>query len=169
MEILFIAHRAPFPPDRGDRIRSYNVLRYLAARARVHLVAFTDDAAEMTAADRALVDECVLVPRTKSRPRAAIEALAHGQPLSIAAFADSRVATAVTDIVARRPIAAIYVFSGQMAQYLPADRPRTAMDFVDLDSAKFAAYADASRGPMRWLMRLWPLASARKALACTRY
>ncbi|WP_085808461.1 TIGR03087 family PEP-CTERM/XrtA system glycosyltransferase [Sphingomonas sp. TZW2008] len=153
MEILFIAHRAPFPPDRGDRIRSYNVLRYLAARARIHLVAFTDDAAEMNAADRALVDECVLVPRTKSRARAAIEALAHGQPLSIAAFADRRVASAVADIVARRPIAAIYVFSGQMAQYLPVDRPRTAMDFVDLDSAKFAAYADASRGAMRWLMR----------------
>jgi hypothetical protein len=40
MELLFLAHRAPFPPDRGDKIRSYHVLRYLMTRARVHLVAF---------------------------------------------------------------------------------------------------------------------------------
>ncbi|MGJ3628078.1 hypothetical protein AB5I41_15880 [Sphingomonas sp. MMS24-JH45] len=42
MDILFLAHRVPFPPDRGDRIRSFHVLRHLAARARVHLVAFAE-------------------------------------------------------------------------------------------------------------------------------
>jgi sugar transferase (PEP-CTERM/EpsH1 system associated) len=153
VEILFLAHRAPFPPDRGDRIRSYNILKYLAARARVHLVAFTDDAAEMTPEHRALVDECFLVPRTKSQPRAGIEALASGKPVSLTAFADPRLAAAVADILARRPIDAIYAFSGQMAQYLPANGPRAVMDFVDLDSAKFAAYAADARGPMRWMMR----------------
>ena len=47
MEILFLAHRAPFPPNRGDRIRSYNILKYLAARATVHLVAFVDEARDL--------------------------------------------------------------------------------------------------------------------------
>ena len=153
MEILFLAHRAPFPPDRGDRIRSYNVLRYLAKRARVHLVAFVDDDSEMTPDHRALVDECVLVPRTKIQARAAIEALALGKPVSLTAFADRRISAAVEDILRRRSIDTIYAFSGQMAQYLPATGPRTIMDFVDLDSAKFAAYADDARGPMRWMMR----------------
>ena len=46
MELLFLAHRAPFPPDRGDKIRSYHVLRYLMARAPVHLVAFGESAAD---------------------------------------------------------------------------------------------------------------------------
>jgi sugar transferase (PEP-CTERM/EpsH1 system associated) len=153
MEILFLAHRAPFPPDRGDRIRSYNILKYLSARARVHLVAFTDDAATIAPEHRALIDECVLVQRTKSQPRAAIEALASGKPVSLTAFADPRLATAVTDILARRPIDAIYAFSGQMAQYLPTSGPRAVMDFVDLDSAKFAAYAQDAHGPMRWMMQ----------------
>lgn len=153
MEILFLAHRAPFPPDRGDRIRSYNVLKYLSARARVHLVAFTDDEAPIAPAYRAMVESCVLVPRTKSQPRAALEALASGRPVSLTAFADPRVRAAVAEILASRSIDAIYAFSGQMAQYLPDRGPRAIMDFVDRDSAKFAAYADDARGPMRWMMR----------------
>ena len=153
MEILFLAHRVPFPPDRGDRIRSYNILNYLSKRAKVHLAAFVDDDREISDGDRALVQECVLVPRTKSQPRAAVEALARGRPISLTAFADRRMAAAVDDLLSRCPVSAIYTYSGQMAQYLPEDGPFAIMDFVDRDSAKFAAYADAARGPMRWLMR----------------
>lgn len=154
-EILFLAHRAPFPPDRGDKIRSFHILRHLSARARVHLVAFADDPRDLTPAPahRAMIDECVIVPRGTSRARAATAAIARGQPVSIAAFADPAVARAVRDILARRAIDAIYVFSGQMAQYLPDGGPRAIMDFVDLDSAKFAAYADDARGVARWMMR----------------
>ncbi len=41
-----------------------------------------------------------------------------------------------------------------MAQYLPAKpRQRIIMDFVDMDSAKFADYAKNSSGPMAWFMK----------------
>ncbi|QKS00024.1 TIGR03087 family PEP-CTERM/XrtA system glycosyltransferase [Sphingomonas sp. CL5.1] len=154
-EILFIAHRVPFPPDRGDKIRGFHVLRHLTCRARVHLVAFADDPRDLVPAPeyRALVDECVIMPRAKSRARAAIEALATAQPVSLTAFAHRDVERAVRDILARRPIDAIYVFSGQMAQYLPVAGPRAIMDFVDLDSAKFAAYAGDAHGFTRHMMR----------------
>ena len=150
-DILFLAHRVPFPPDRGDRIRSFHVLKHLAARATVHLVAFADSAAEAEVAPafRALLGESVVVPRTKSRPRALAEALATGRPASLTAFDDPRLRRAVADVLARRPVSRIYAFSGQMAQYLPAGVPAV-MDFVDADSAKFAAYA---RGPLGWVMR----------------
>ena len=36
-ELLFIAHRVPYPPNKGDKIRSYHALRHLAARHRVLL------------------------------------------------------------------------------------------------------------------------------------
>lgn len=153
MDILFLAHRAPFPPDRGDRIRSFNILKYLSARARVHLIAFTDDDAVMTNEHRAMVDECVLVRRTKSQLRAVAEALATGRPVSLTAFADRRIERAVDEMVARRRIDAVYAFSGQMAQYIPRTGRVAIMDFVDLDSAKFAAYAEDASGPMRWMMR----------------
>ncbi len=150
MDILFLAHRVPFPPDRGDRIRGYHIVRHLAERARVHLVAFADSEAEAVVAPefRNLLASCVVVPRAKSRARAAAESLVTGKPLSLTAFADPRVALAIERVGA---VDAAYVFSGQMAQYLPVAAARTVMDFVDLDSAKFAAYADETRGPMRWL------------------
>lgn len=153
--ILFLAHRAPFPPDRGDRIRSYHQLRYLAARALVHLVAFVDDARDLTVSedDRAMLVDCRLIVRAKPAWRAAGEALVRGEPVSVAAFRDSRLAAAVEDVLARQPIDAIYAFSGQMAQYLPFEGPRAVMDFVDRDSAKFAAYAQRTYGPQRWMMR----------------
>ena len=41
--ILFLAHRVPYPPNRGDRIRSWHMLRFLAERANVHLACLTDE------------------------------------------------------------------------------------------------------------------------------
>jgi hypothetical protein len=45
-EMLFLAHRIPFPPDRGDKIRSWHILDHLAGLARVHLACFADDEAD---------------------------------------------------------------------------------------------------------------------------
>ena len=45
-EILFLAHRVPFPPDRGDKIRSHNTLKALAELAPVHVATFAETAAE---------------------------------------------------------------------------------------------------------------------------
>lgn len=155
-DILFLAHRSPYPPDRGDKIRAFNVLKYLATKKRVHLVAFADD-------PRDLKEKKGLVPltasrsilwRAKSRPRALIEALAQRRPASLTAFDNRAMRDVVADILSRHSIDAIYVFSGQMAQYLPQrTRARVIMDFCDMDSLKFADYSKASRGPMRWLMR----------------
>ncbi len=152
-DLLFLAHRVPFPPDRGDKIRSFHVLRYLSTRMRVHLVAFADDAADLDPpvafTDR--LASCTILPRGKSQARAAVEALATGKPVSLTAFASSAMQAAVDRILPR--VGGIYCFSGQMAQYLPDGGARVVMDFVDMDSAKFAGFADDSRGPMRWMMR----------------
>ena len=41
-----------------------------------------------------------------------------------------------------------------MAQFVPAGiRQRFVMDFGDVDSAKFAQYAEDGAGPMRWVNR----------------
>ena len=63
-DILFLAHRIPYPPDKGDKIRSWNILRYLAERANVHLGAFVDDPDDLAhvAALEALCKSVKLVP-----------------------------------------------------------------------------------------------------------
>lgn len=154
-DILFLAHRVPDPPDRGDKIRGFHILKHLSQQARTHLVAFADDPRDL---DRAgslpwLTGERALVWRGKPRWRAAAEALVQRRPVSLAAFDDAGVRAHVDDLLARYRIETIYVFSGQMAQYLPLDSSvRIVMDFVDVDSAKFAEYAETSRGPSRWMM-----------------
>lgn len=155
-DLLFLAHRSPFPPDRGDKIRAFNVLKHLAANHRVHLIAFADDPRDLEAKDglaRFTASRTVLW-RGKSRPRALAEALVQRRPASLTAFADTAMREFVADILERESIDTIYVFSGQMAQYLPGKtRARVIMDFCDMDSLKFADYAKGSRGPMRWLMQ----------------
>ena len=92
--------------------------------------------------------------RGKAMGRAAIEAVLTGKPVSLTAFAAKAVEQAVGEAIATHDIEAIFVFSGQMAQYIPpAFQGRVVMDFVDVDSAKFAAYAEDARAPMRWMMR----------------
>ena len=153
-EILFLAHRVPFPPDRGDKIRSNHLLRRIAQIAPVHVGALADDAADMAQEHEleALAASHCLVRRSAPLPLAALAALGQGRPVSLAAFSSTRLQSWVNHVLETRPIAAIFVFSGQMAQYVPpAFRGRVVMDFVDVDSAKFEAYAQAGALPRRLL------------------
>ena len=153
-EILFLSHRIPFPPNRGDKIRSHHVLRHLASLAPVHVATFGDDATDMAheGALAGVATSHCLVLRRKGMVRAGLEALAKRQPVSLAAFHDLALAAYVNQILAERPIGTIYSFSGQMGQYIPAGfKGRVIYDFVDVDSAKFEAYGEAGRGPRAWI------------------
>lgn len=174
-EILFLAHRVPFPPDRGDKIRSNHLLRRIAEIAPVHVGALADDAADMAQEGElaAIAASHCLVRRSAPLPLAALAALGQGKPVSLAAFASTRLQRYVAQVLETRPIAAIFVFSGQMAQYVPAAfRGRVVMDFVDVDSAKFEAYAQTGALARRLLyarearlMRRFEEATARRATA----
>ena len=153
-EILFLAHRIPFPPDRGDKIRSHHILKALARLAPVHVGAFADAEADLdSAAELALIAASHRIAhRTKPLAIAALQGLASGRPFSLPAFDDAGLHRWVRQTLATRPIAAIYAFSSQMAQYVPDDfAGRFVMDFVDVDSAKFEAYAARAGQPMRTL------------------
>lgn len=153
-EILFLAHRVPFPPNRGDKIRSHHVLRHLATLAPVHVACFADDEADLAESGElaALAASHCLVKRSKPLALAGIEAVLTGKPISLTAFHDRRISAYVKQVLAQRDIAAIYVFSGQMGHYVPADfAGRVICDLVDVDSAKFEAYGRSGKGPMRWV------------------
>jgi polysaccharide biosynthesis protein PslH len=156
-EILFIAHRAPWPPDRGDRIRSWHMLEALLKRAPVHVAALADTAADAEISRAKLGPLCAsltLDVRTMSRPAALLRALPRRSPASVEAFASAAIQTAVDNLLASGKISAIFAFSGQSAQFVPATHnARFVMDFVDVDSAKFAQQGrDASPlSPTGWV------------------
>jgi polysaccharide biosynthesis protein PslH len=153
-EVLFLSHRMPFPPDRGDKIRSHHILKRIAGLAPVHVATFADDerdiAEEVELA--ALAQSYRLVRRVKPLLIAGVQSLFTRLPVSVPAFYNPELAAYVTKILRERPIATIYVFSGQMGQYVPADfAGRVICDFVDVDSAKFEAYAERSNGLKHWI------------------
>jgi len=155
-EILFLVHRAPWPPDRGDRIRSWHMFEALTRLAPVHVAALADNAAEAALARARMAPRCkslAIEVRKASRPLALAGAVLRGEPVSNRLFRSGAIAAYVDALVRARAITHIVAFSGQMAQYLPACFDgRLIMDFVDVDSAKFATYAEHDRpGPMRWV------------------
>lgn len=156
-EILFIAHRVPYPPDRGDKIRSYHELKHLAGLAPVHLAALADDAADAAhgAALEGLTASRCVAPRTKGRAAGAIEGLLRREPLSVTLFRHRALDRYIRATLARRPIGAVFVFSGNMGAHVPLllAGQRLIVDFCDVDSAKYAAYGQSGAGPVAWINR----------------
>ncbi len=153
-DILFLAHRIPYPPDRGDKIRGFNILKYLSQRKRVHLIAFADSSQDLKRKGglAPYTGNRSIIWRSKPQIAAGMQALFTHRPMSITAFHNETLQQSVDNILARHAIDTIFVFSSQMAQYLPPrPRQRVVMDFVDMDSAKFAAYAEGSSGLKGWM------------------
>ncbi|RPI13890.1 MAG: TIGR03087 family PEP-CTERM/XrtA system glycosyltransferase [Lysobacterales bacterium] len=157
-EILFLAHRIPYPPNKGDKIRSWNLLRGLAERHTVHLGTFVDDPDDWQHVDalkRVCGEVCVrpLEPR-RARLRS-VGGLAAGRALSIDFYRDRTLSGWVADLCATRSLDGVFVYSSSMAQYaedlaLPAGVPRV-IDFCDVDSDKWAQYSRGHRWPMSWV------------------
>ena len=156
-EVLLLCHRIPYPPDKGDKIRSSRWLTGLAKRYRVHLGAFVDDPSDWAHADRvrALCDEVCLrpLPPLRSKLRA-LPALLTRSAISVACYRDKRMAAWVERILARPALSRIVVFSSAMAQYAlvpEALHLRRVVDYVDVDADKWRQYAERKSAPLSWL------------------
>jgi sugar transferase (PEP-CTERM/EpsH1 system associated) len=157
-EILFLSHRVPYPPTKGDKIRSWHLLSGLARRCTVHLGAFVDDPADWADLERlrAVCGELCLRPLT--RPAALARGAAGlllGAPLTTGYYRDRGLAAWVLELASRRALDAVFAFSSSMAQYatgaaLPLAGPRV-IDFCDVDSDKWRQYASSHGPPASWL------------------
>jgi sugar transferase (PEP-CTERM/EpsH1 system associated) len=159
-DLLYLTHRMPYPPNKGDKIRSYHMLKYLSRHFRVHLGCFIDDADDLRHIDavRALcVDTCFIQRGGATARLRSLRGLVTGQALSLPYFQDSQLQTWVDHVLASQPIARALVFSAPMAQYLPASgtaaAPRALVDLVDVDSEKWLQYSAAARWPLSLLYR----------------
>jgi sugar transferase (PEP-CTERM/EpsH1 system associated) len=153
-EILFLAHRIPYPPDKGDKIRSWRLFEHLAKRFRVHLGCFIDDPDDARHMDRlsAMSASAAFIPLTPTRAKLrAGAALLSSKPFSFAYFADARMREYVTKCRAR-PLALEFAFSSGMAPYIErAAASSRIVDFCDADSEKWRDYGVRSAQPMRRL------------------
>ena len=156
--LLYLVHRLPYPPNKGDKVRSYHLLKHLCANHRVFLGTFIDDPA-----DEAYVDTvraiCPDLHIARITPRYAkvrsLTGLLSGDALGLRYYRNAGLQHWVQQTVREHRIDATVVFSSVMAQYadaVPAPAPML-VDFVDVDSAKWTQYADNHPWPLSWLYR----------------
>ncbi|HEU4621484.1 MAG TPA: TIGR03087 family PEP-CTERM/XrtA system glycosyltransferase [Burkholderiaceae bacterium] len=153
--LLYLAHRIPYPPTKGDKIRSYHVLRFLAKRYRVYLGAFVDDPNDLEHLD-ALREWCADVHLVPIDPRLAklksLVGLATGEALTLPYYRHPSLQAWVERTLRQQSIQKAVVFSAVMTQYLAhASQVRLVADYCDVDSAKWMQYADEHRWPASWI------------------
>lgn len=157
--LLFLAHRIPYPPNKGDKIRSWNILRHLASKYELHLGTFIDAEEDWQHTDF-LQDVCASCHFVRLNPKTAklksIKGFLTGQALSFPYYESNSLAQWVDRTAADRKPVLNFGFSSQVAPYLmrPSSRSTpTVIDFVDVDSDKWAQYAAGKSFPMSWIYR----------------
>lgn len=151
--LLFLSHRIPYPPDKGDKIRAWHMFRHLCATHRVHLGTLMDDPADEVhfPALRALCADfaCSAISPRRQKLRA-LAGLRPGRPLTLDYFHDARLQAWVDRTLARGDIARVFVYCSSMAPYvMRPGAPGGVMDMVDVDSEKWTEYAARTGWPAR--------------------
>lgn len=155
-DILFVTHRVPYPPDKGDRIRTYHLLRFLSEHARVHLASLADetptDQVNQTLAG--LCHRVAIVPREWGSSLRGLRSLALGGTISEGVFRSAKLSTIIESWCGDTNFVSAISSASSMARYLKTKRlnnARRIVDFVDVDSQKWADYQAASMPPMSWV------------------
>ena len=155
MRMFFICQRVPFPPDRGDKITTFNEIRHLSTKHEVHVFCLADGKRDLDNIPglRCYAQSVTAVPVNgwTSKLRA-LKAIFVGGPLSVAAFNEAKLHYAITRKFTEQQPDLIMVYSCNVAQYAEhfAQVPRI-MQFAELDSSRWGQFARRSRPPLRWV------------------
>jgi len=155
MDVLYLAHRIPYPPTKGEKLRAFHAIRHLAARHRVWCACFVDRKSDLAHVP-ALAAHChrleaVPLNRIAALVRGGLGLLA-GRTVTESYFGHVRMAETILHWARDTAFDAVIAFSSGMGQYVPLARAkRRIVDFCDLDSRKWLDYAANARGLPRVL------------------
>ena len=157
MRVLFLTHRLPYAPNRGDRIRAFHIVRMLASRVELDLVSLVHDRNELDQADsmRHLGVQVLAcpVPRVRNHLKALV-GLAGRRPLTHMLLNAPGVAASITRLVSQRRPDVVLAYCSSMAHFAmqpPLSDIPLVLDLVDVDSGKWSALAATASWPKRWL------------------
>lgn len=158
-KLLFLVHRLPYPPNKGDKIASFNLLRFLAQRYEVFVGTFIDDPDDRQYLD-SVHEYCSALCAPEIRPAlarvASLRGLLTGEALSLPYLRNRELQRWTEDVLRDEQPERIVIFSGPMAQYVDGRVPAgtiTLFDMVDVDSEKWRSYGERKGWPMSWLYR----------------
>lgn len=153
--VLYVTHRVPWPPDRGDRIRTWNVLKFLSARAKVDVACLADEPVsdDTLSALRGVTRRLAIVPHAgRRRYVRGLMSLACGRTITAGLFESSALRQIVRAWSDAESYDAVLASSSGVASYiLPptvSGAPTRWVDLIDVDSQKWLDYSRSARWPM---------------------
>lgn len=157
--ILFVTHRVPYPPDKGDRIRTYHLLRYLAQYSNVYLGSLADEPVtpEQVHHLTQLTKRFVHLPHGKGKWIHGMKSLVFGKSISEGIFTVNPLVKLLKTWTTEIQFHGVVLSASSLAPYLVKPgfgAAITIVDSVDVDSQKWLDYAAASGGPKKWLYQL---------------
>jgi len=154
--LLFLSHRLPYPPDKGERVRAYHELVNLSRRFRVTLASGVhDEVEESFLTELGRLCEAVLIERPRFRRLRSVGSLITGRSATEGYFACPRLSRRLAEAHECRPFDVIFAYCSStfpVAQNLKG--VPVVMDFVDIDSEKWRGFGRCSWGAKRWLYKL---------------
>jgi sugar transferase (PEP-CTERM/EpsH1 system associated) len=157
VRVLFLTHRLPYAPNRGDRLRAFHIARTLASSVDLEIVSLAHNLEEVAQvgpleAMGARVT-AVPVPRFRNYVKAVVR-LVGDRPLTHSLLdAPGMTGTLALIVRERRPDVVLAYCSGmaRFALQQPLSGLPLVVDLVDVDSQKWAALSQSSPWPMRWI------------------
>ncbi|MHC4944589.1 MAG: TIGR03087 family PEP-CTERM/XrtA system glycosyltransferase [Planctomycetota bacterium] len=154
MKILYVCHRIPYPPDKGEKIRAYHQIRHLGGRHDVHLFCLADRKEDLRSAEalRTFCRQVEVIPLNPLLGRIKLlSALLKSCPLTLSYFHSPRLMRRVRAAAAGQAFDVGVAYSSSMIPYLSELGIPWVIDYVDLDSQKWLQYADGQPFPLSWL------------------
>ena len=157
--VLFLCHRIPFPPNKGDKITTYNLLHYLRKHYNVVVGCFVDDPHDRQYLSdvEAMCDELYAVDICdRSFLKSGLMALLKGEPVSTYHYKSVDMEKWVSDIIESRKISRLLSYSAGTAQFIEPNQYKSCvrvLDMADVDSDKWTQYADKKPFYTSWIYR----------------
>ena len=168
--IIVLSHRLPYPPNKGEKIRTYNQLEHFRRSGcivTVFCLVDSDDEAELAQQYASLSGFTVVTVKARFRKLSMLAGLLKGRAFSVSNFYNSELQSLVNQHLQQEPVDAVYCTSSAMAEYLfkagssagsAQHKNLELMDFMDLDSDKWRQYREISKFPMSLVYRYEELA-----------
>ncbi len=177
-EIVFICQRVPYPPDRGDRITTWNYLKWLSKKYYIHLFCLNSEKKNISA-KKVLSEYCTSVNiYQKSFFKSAWDSLwtllfKHNTPISNGYYYSSQLTSDLSELLSKKKVQFIYASSSNIFGHIKEnakDIPKI-FHFMDVDSEKWKKMAKCGKWWMRPIyniefkrLRKWEIEQAHQAL-----
>ncbi|WP_300463382.1 TIGR03087 family PEP-CTERM/XrtA system glycosyltransferase [Desulfobacula sp.] len=162
-KILYLCHRIPYPPNKGDKIRTFNEIKYLSKNHNIDLITLADDLKDLKYAEhlKKYCRQIKIFPLNKNVAKInGLLSLLFGQSISQGYFYKREFQNTFNSWTESERYDALICFSSPMAEYVFKSKNKIKdiaktmiMDFCDLDSDKWSQYVQKSTFPLNMIYK----------------